>query len=86
MLPNDEPFRPSSHVSIWAELTIGTPRRWASATSSLSRRWSPKSACRMTLKTPQKFFEPSALSSSVWICVVVGMMSSISSVTCVVDW
>ena len=40
----------------------------------------------MTLKTPQYSFGPSALSSSVWICVVVGRIRSISSETCVIDW
>ena len=85
-MPNDEPLRPSSQRSIWAEVTTGTPRVCASPTSSFRRVWSPQSECRMTSKTPQYSFGPSAFSSSVWTCVVVEMISSISSVTCVVDW
>ena len=47
MLPNDEEFRPSSQVSIWRLVTIGTPRATAELTTASAAADEAASVCAL---------------------------------------
>ena len=50
--PNEEPLRPSSHVSICCADTTGTPCAWADATMASEPGCGDDSRCMFVVKTP----------------------------------
>src|SRR5215831_2683186 len=51
-LPNEEPFRPSSHVSICFAETTGTPCACAEATTASEPGCGEESKCMFVVNTP----------------------------------
>ena len=49
---NDEPLRPSVHVSSWRAAMTGTPRAWAEASTWVSSKVEALSVCRLAVKAP----------------------------------